>query len=125
MGSARQPPHRERSVVFVMVCVPVFAVAMAAALHTLRTATNQCDNMAGTCIHMRQQAVILGIRLACLVAVVVPVAVANMAISSPKSVGRVGAGLLALCAAIAIVTLATDPLPHLNNRWHGWLSGSP
>jgi hypothetical protein len=108
-----------------MVCVPVFAVAMAAALHTLGTATNQCDNVAGTCIHMRQQAVILGIRLACLVAVIVPVAVATMAISSPKSVGRVGAGLLVLCAAMAIVTLAADPLPHLNNRWHGWLSGSP
>jgi hypothetical protein len=108
-----------------MACVLVFAVTLAAALHTLGTATNQCDNMAGTCIRMRQQAVIFGIRLVCLVAVIAPVAVAATAVNSPKSFGRVSAAVLTLCATIAIVTLAADPLPHLNNRWHGWLSGSP
>jgi hypothetical protein len=103
----------------------VAAVAATAAVAAIGTASNQCDNAAGTCIHMRQQAASFGVRLACLIAVAVPLLVAAMALRGAEPSRRLTAGVLLLCALVATATLATDPVHHLNHRWDGWLGGSP
>jgi len=125
VGETWDRSRREQAAVLVAICVVVFGVAMAAAVNVLGTPTNECDNMAGTCIHMRQQAVIFAIRVVCLVAVVVPVVLATLILSARRLHALVVATLLVACAAVGVATLAVDPLPRLDNRWHGWLSGSP
>jgi hypothetical protein len=64
--------------------------------------------------HMRQQAAIFGVQLACVISVAVPLLVAPMALRAPKPSRWLAAGRL---------LLATDPVHHLNHRWNGWLGG--
>jgi FtsH-binding integral membrane protein len=94
-----------------------------ATITVLATPYNQCDNMAGTCIHMRQQAAIGMVRVCCLAATI---GCLLLAVSRRGKVVRPAqAGVFAFAAVFAVVVLATDPVAHLDNRWTGWLAGNP
>jgi ABC-type proline/glycine betaine transport system permease subunit len=71
-----------------------FAVGLWATIVTWGTPTNQCDNIAGTCIHMRQHAAIFAIRMACAAAVAVPAAVLVVVARREPSRGRPVAALM-------------------------------
>jgi len=92
-----------------------------ATITVVATPSNQCDNMAGTCIHMRQQVAIGLVRVCCLAATI---GCLLLAISRR---GRVPAqaGAFAFVAVFAVVVLVADPVAHLDNRWTGWLGGNP
>ena len=94
--------------------------AIAAGIHT----RGDCDNMAGECLHLRQGAAILVIRVACLAAAATPVAVAFYVWRGARPTRALVLVVLA-CAAVAICCLAVDPVDHLSNRWSGWLGGNP
>jgi hypothetical protein len=80
---------------------------------------NQCDNIEGTCIRMRQQSAIVSIEVLALVAAA-PAAWCVWLMAR----GRSGRWLLVLvpCALVAASILAVDPIPHLNDSRTGWLS---
>jgi hypothetical protein len=94
-----------------------------AAIAVLGTAGNQCDNMAGTCIRERQQLAIFVVRIACLAATAAPALATYLALRGTTRGRRLAAALLLISAAVAIATLVSDPVNHLNNRWGGWLAG--
>jgi hypothetical protein len=109
--------------------VAVAVVGAVAVVVTWVTPSNQCDNMAGTCIRERQQAAIALIRLACLVAALLPLGIAFVAWWRPRfALGHratflaASLALLVLCGAFAVWALAADPVTHLNDRWGGWLA---
>jgi len=97
------------------------ALGAVAAADVLSTATNQCDNIAGTCIRIRQRWAVAGIRAGCVLSAVVPLVAAWWWLTRRRA-PALALGLIAVCLAFPIAVLATDPLPHLNDRWHGWLS---
>jgi hypothetical protein len=109
----------------VVASVAVEAIALWAAAVALGTPSNQCDNMAGTCIHERQQAAILAVKLACAASVALPLVVSFVAIRRLVPSIALAASVLLLSASVAVLTLATDPIHRLNNRWDGWLGGNP
>jgi hypothetical protein len=79
-----------------------------------------CDNMAGECLRHRQGYAITLIELACLVSGVVALA---FFVRQWRG-RRLSAGALVallLCAGVASLVLAIQPVEHLNNRWTGWL----
>jgi hypothetical protein len=107
----------------VVASVLTAALGAIAAIAVLGTASNQCDNMAGTCIRERQQAAIFAVRIACLAATAAPALAVFLALRGTARERWLAAALLLLCAAVAIAALVSDPVNHLNNRWGGWLSG--
>ena len=104
--------------------VVVGCLATWAAVDVLTTASNQCDNMAGTCLHERQKAAILGVQVLCAVAAAVPLAGLVYVIGRVKLTSWWGV-VLVPCALVAVAALVSDPVHHLNNRWDGWLGGNP
>jgi hypothetical protein len=109
--------------------IALVALALAAAVlgvvaagDVIGTASNQCDNMAGTCIRERQQLAIAGVRCVCFAAAAVPLALLLMAATGNLRRHRVLAAIaLVLCAAVSVAALAIQPVDHFNNRWDGWL----
>jgi apolipoprotein N-acyltransferase len=100
----------------------VTLLGLVAAGDVIGTASNQCDNMAGTCIRERQQAAILGVRALCLLAAVVPFGVLLLALAGqPRRRRWLLVAALAGCAAVGVAALAVQPVDHLNDRWGGWL----
>jgi hypothetical protein len=85
---------------------------------------DDCDNMAGECLHMRQSAAILAIRTACVLAAAIP-AFAALHVRQGARPSRALVGLVFSCAAVAVLVIAVDPIQHLSNRWSGWLGGNP
>jgi hypothetical protein len=116
---------RRQRLSMVIASIVVEAVALWAAVVALGTPSNQCDNMAGTCIHERQQAAILAVKLACLAAVALPLVVSFITVRRLRPSIALATSLLLLSASVAILTIATDPIHHLNNRWDGWLGSNP
>jgi hypothetical protein len=117
------PQGRRAGIAAIVVASVLTAAAAAiAAITVLTTASNQCDNMAGTCIRERQQLAILAVRIACLAATAAPALALYVALRGVTRARWLAAALL-LCAAVAIAALVSDPVNHLNNRWGGWLSG--
>jgi O-antigen/teichoic acid export membrane protein len=97
-----------------------------AAADVLGTASNQCDNMAGTCIRERQQLAIAVVRAACVVVAALPLWLLVLAVAGRLDRGRrtaLAVTVLVACAAVAVAALAAQPVDHLNDRWGGWLAG--
>jgi hypothetical protein len=104
--------------------VGVGVLSVWASISVLRTPFNQCDNLAGTCIRMRQMDAINLIITSCLVSSAGLVLSVIMLCAGARP-ARWYVFALALCGALAVAVLAVDPVSHLNNRWSGWLSGNP
>lgn len=97
-------------------------VGVVAAGDVVGTASNQCDNMAGTCIRERQQLAIGLVRLACVGAAAVSLAVLVLTLTGHLRLRRrLAVAALVVCAAIGVAALVAQPVDHLNNRWSGWL----
>lgn len=97
-------------------------IGVLAAADVLGTASNQCDNIAGTCIRERQQLAIALVRVASAVAAAVSLGLLAMAAAGRLRRHRaLVAVALVACAAIGVGALVAQPVDHLNDRWGGWL----
>lgn len=110
--------NRDR--VVAMLCVVGFVVGVWASVVVLGQDSNQCDNEAGTCLRERQKLAIAvvqgGVPAAALVALVgLGWAGWRSRVPTPLTVAVV------LATVFSVAVLATDPVPHLNDRWGGWL----
>jgi hypothetical protein len=114
--------RRERLLLAATLGVGVLSVW--ASISVLRTPFNQCDNLAGTCIHMRQLYAIYLVIASCLVSSA-GLVLSVIMLSGGARPARWYVFVLALCGALAAAVLAVDPVSHLNNRWSGWLRGNP
>jgi hypothetical protein len=118
-----QRGQRAPTVAIVVAAAAVAVLGAIASIAVLGTPSNQCDNMAGTCIRERQQLAILAVQIACLAATAAPALAVILALRGTTRARWLATALLLTCAAIAIAALVSDPVNHLNNRWGGWLSG--
>jgi hypothetical protein len=99
------------------------AVGCVAAADVVGTASNQCDNMAGTCIRERQQLAIAVVRIVCVIAAALPLWLLALAVAGRLRRRRVAlaATVLVACALVGVAALVAQPVDHLNDRWGGWL----
>lgn len=104
-------------------CVVGVAVSVWATIVVFGQHYNQCDNEAGTCIRHRQLVAIVLIQAGAPIAAFIALAGCVLAVHR----GRVPTLLVVavvLATAVSAAVLVADPIPHLNDRWDGWL-GKP
>lgn len=119
---AGTPGRMRARAMFAALALAVALLGVVATADVLGTASNQCDNMAGTCIRERQQLAIAAVRVVCLVAAAAPLGLLLLAASGHLRRHRVLAVVaLAVCAAVSVAALVVQPVDHFNDRWGGWL----
>ena len=96
------------------------ALAGWAAVVTLSTPSNQCDNMAGTCLRARQVAAVAAIDVVCVLAAVWCVLVLIRVVRRPPRSATIAS--LVVIAGLVIALLSVRPVDRLNHRWDGWLA---
>ena len=89
------------------------------AVKALTADYNQCDNIAGTCLRMRQIAAINAVQATSVVLAIVCIA-AGLSSFRRRLPEVVYIGL-PIALAFAVGYLVLEPIHELNNRWTGWL----